>query len=57
MYKDLKTQMNNTDFKADRVNTFFIVHGYLASGNSSWMTTMKNRILGEVETLCYISLK
>ncbi|RZF34957.1 hypothetical protein LSTR_LSTR010049 [Laodelphax striatellus] len=47
-------KFNTTDFDVKRPKTYFITHGFYASGNSSWMSDMKDALLKKEDANIFI---
>ncbi|XP_075235094.1 pancreatic triacylglycerol lipase-like [Lycorma delicatula] len=47
VYENLTISVNDSEFNSNN-RTFFIIHGYLGSGNLSWMHELKDIILSKV---------
>ncbi|XP_039285252.1 inactive pancreatic lipase-related protein 1 isoform X2 [Nilaparvata lugens] len=47
-------KFNDTDFDVTRPKTYFITHGFFASGNSTWMSEMKDALLKKEDANVFI---
>ncbi|RZF34961.1 hypothetical protein LSTR_LSTR010053 [Laodelphax striatellus] len=47
-------KFNATDFDVKRPKTYFITHGFHASGNSTWMSEMKDALLNKEDANIFI---